>query len=250
MRRSDPEACLSTTQSAAAGLGAKAMVPVGRPFLDYVLSAVADAGLRRICLVIGPEHDFIREYYRKQQTIRIEISFAVQLHALGTANAVLAAEQFSGDDEFVVLNGDNYYPAEALRQLQTLGQPGAALFNSVALARNGNIAEDRIGAFASCVVDADGFLADITEKASSEGAKQPKLVSMNCWRFDQEIFAACRNVEVSSRGEYELPAAVRLAMQHGHKLKVVISDAGLLDLSLRSDIPGVTERFKNVKVSL
>jgi glucose-1-phosphate thymidylyltransferase len=249
MRQSDPEACLDPTQSAAADLGTKAMIPVGRPFLDYVLSAAADAGLRRICLVTGPEHEFIREYYRKLHTNRIETSFAVQPVALGTANAVLAAEQFAGDDEFVVLNGDNYYPAEALRHLQSLGQPGTVLFDASSLVRYGNIPEDRIGAFASCIVDADGFLADILEKANSE-ATEPKLVSMNCWRFDKKIFAACRNVPLSSRGEYELPSAVKLAMQQGHKLKVVISEAGLLDLSRRSDIPGVTERLKNVKVSL
>jgi len=250
MRQSDLGASLDATQIAAADLGAKAMIPVGRPFLDYLLSAAADAGYRRICLVIGPEHDFIREYYRKLHADRIEISFAVQPIPMGTANAVLAAAEFAGDDEFVVLNGDNYYSAEALRQVQALGQPGAVLFDAAALVSHGVIPEDRINAFASCVIDADGFLADIVEKANSGAEKEPRVVSMNCWRFDREIFAACRDVPLSSRGEYELPSAVILAMKRGHKVKVVISQTGVLDLSVRGDIVGVAERLKNVKVSL
>jgi glucose-1-phosphate thymidylyltransferase len=226
------------------------MIPVGRPFLDYVLSAASNAGLRRICLVIGPEHDFIREYYRELQLDRIEISFAVQAKALGTADAVLAGEQFVSNDEFVVLNGDNYYPVEALRQLQALDQPGAVLFDAAALVQHGHVPGDRIAAFASCIVDADGFLADIVEKANHMPTNPPKLISMNCWRFDTGIFEACRDVQISPRSEYELPLAVKLAIQRGHNMKVAISHAGVLDLSRRSDIAGVTERLKNLKVAL
>ena len=36
---------LSSDQSAAADAGVKAMIPIGRPFLDYALSAYADAGI-------------------------------------------------------------------------------------------------------------------------------------------------------------------------------------------------------------
>ena len=250
MRQDDPGASLDTGQSAAADLGAKAMMPVGRPFLDYLLSAAADAGFGRVCLVVGPEHNFIRAHYRELHPRCIDISFAVQPEPLGTANAVLAAEAFAGGEEFAVLNGDNYYPAEALRQVQALGQPGAVLFDAAALVAYGNIAEDRIGAYASCVVDADGFLVNIVEKADAAVAAHSKLVSMNCWRFGPEIFAACRDVPLSPRGEYELPSAVKVAMQRGHKMKVAISQAGLLDLSRRSDIAGVAERLKNVRVAL
>ena len=41
MRRADDAVPLSPQQAAAADAGAKAMMPVGRPFLDYVLSAAA-----------------------------------------------------------------------------------------------------------------------------------------------------------------------------------------------------------------
>ena len=68
MRRDDAAAALDGRQAAAANAGVKAMIPIAvgkgdRPFLDYVLSTVADAGYRRVCLVIGPEQEMIRRYY-------------------------------------------------------------------------------------------------------------------------------------------------------------------------------------------
>ncbi|HEY1966083.1 MAG TPA: sugar phosphate nucleotidyltransferase [Acidobacteriaceae bacterium] len=184
---------------------------------------------------------------------RIELEFATQREPIGTANAVLAAEEFAGAGEFLVINSDNYYPAEALSLIQSLGQPGAVLFPAEALVRESNIPEERIRGFAYCVVDRDGFLADIVEKpdpATAERLDAEKLVSMNCWRFGPDIFAACREVPRSERGEFELPQAVKLAIQQGTKFKVAICHAGVLDLSRRSDIAKVAGRLRNVEVRL
>ena len=251
MREDDGSSDINAAQATAADSGVKAMVPVGRPFLDYVLSALADAGFRQACLVIGPEHGSVRDYYiREQRPSRIEVSFATQLEPLGTANAVLAAETFAAADEFLVINSDNYYPVDVLQAVQRLGQPGTVLFEAASLIEHSNIPEDRIRAFASCVVDSDGFLADIVEKPADANFYPDKLVSMNCWRFGPDIFAACCDVPLSPRGEYELPLAVRLAIRRGMKLKTAISSSGVLDLSRRSDIAAVTERLQNVQVRL
>ncbi|HEV8118010.1 MAG TPA: nucleotidyltransferase family protein, partial [Thermoanaerobaculia bacterium] len=61
MRRPDGTAALDPAQAAAAASGVKAMISfgAGRPFLDYVLSGLADARIDEACLVIGPEHDEI-----------------------------------------------------------------------------------------------------------------------------------------------------------------------------------------------
>ena len=254
MRRNDVEASLDAAQSAAADVGLKAMIPVGRPFLDYVLSAVADEGFTQICLVIGPEHHAVQEYYSKTvQPQRVAINFADQSEPRGTADAVLAARKFAGTDEFLVINSDNYYPADALDAIQALGQPGTVLFDSLALVRESNIPPARIRAFAHCLIDANGFLADIVERPENGSALDPdapKLVSMNCWRFGPDIFTACRQVPLSPRGEYELPLAVKLAIQQGAKFKAAMCHSGVLDLSRRSDIAAVAERLRNVGVRL
>ena len=62
MRAANPQAELDSQQAAVASTGIKALMPIGRPFIDYALGALADAGYRRVCLIIGPEHDALREY--------------------------------------------------------------------------------------------------------------------------------------------------------------------------------------------
>ena len=57
MQRAAPDAAADPGQSRIADTGLKAMIPFRRPFLDYILSALADAGCLDVCLIIGPEHD-------------------------------------------------------------------------------------------------------------------------------------------------------------------------------------------------
>jgi dTDP-glucose pyrophosphorylase len=250
MRRADTATLLDSSQSAAADAGLKAMVPVGRPFLDYVLGGLAAAGFRDICLVIGPEHGAVREYYDRQPLRRIAMHYAIQSEARGTADAVTAAEEFAGDDEFLVMNSDNYYPIDVLRSLREFDGPGAVLFKSEELVRNSNIPAERIQNYAYTKV-AGGYLKRLMEKPAP-GTAIPKdaLVSMNLWRFTPDIFEHCRQVERSARGEYELPSAVNRAIDHGMRLRIVCSSQGVLDLSQRADIPAVAARLQGIEVTL
>jgi dTDP-glucose pyrophosphorylase len=251
--RANAEVRLDPAQSAVADTGVKAMIPFGRSFLDFVLSGLADAGFTAACVVIGPEHDFVRDHYERIQPRRIQIGFAIQAKPLGTADAVLAAEGFASGGEFVVINSDNLYPSDVLVALRGLGEPGAVMFDESSLIENSNISRERVRSFAYALVDPAGFLIDLIEKPDEQtlvALRGFALVSMNCWRFSQEIFEACRRVPLSSRGEYELPAAVRQAVKGGVRFKIVPSTAGVLDLSQRSDIAAVAERLKNLQVSL
>src|SRR5690606_27042314 len=144
---------------------------------------------------------------------RVTIHFAEQAEPLGTADAVLAAEEFAGSDPFLVVNSDNYYPAEVLRALREHGAPAMPGFDPVALATEGNVSAERIAQFALVDVAEDGMLRRIVEKpdaATVDSWRGTPLVSMNCWLFTHEIFGACRSVTPSARGELELPHAVQL----------------------------------------
>jgi dTDP-glucose pyrophosphorylase len=251
MRQADDAVALDSGQLAIAAAGIKALLTVGRPFLDYVLSALADSGYKQACLVIGPEHQAVRDYYvSTAPPQRIELEFAVQREPRGTADAVLAAEPFVAGEDFLVINSDNYYPLSALRALRTLGEPGTVLFQRDALIRESNIPAERIKSYALCKICRDGYLEDICEKPDEDAlrsAGQDAFVSMNIWRFSLAIFEACRRVPLSPRGEFELPLAVRRAVRDfGLRLRVLKCYEGVLDLSCRADIAAVTASLRGI----
>ena len=216
---------------------------------------MAEAGYRRVCLVIGPEHHELRDYYGNQlKTKRLEISFAVQQRALGTADAVLAAEDFAANDHFIVINSDNYYPLDALRQLRQLTAAGTALFERQSMFAGSNIPHERLAAFAVVKCNHNGYLQEIIEKPDPQtlaSLPEPLYLSMNCWRFTSTIFQACRAITPSIRGELELPDAVQYAIEKlGEPFKVVPVKGAVLDLSYRSDVGPVADKLANVQVNL
>lgn len=255
MRKADGVSALDHEQARIADTGVKAMIPIGRPFLDYVLSALADAGIADVVLVIGPEHDVVRDYYTKTSVpTRLRVAFAVQQEPKGTADAVASAGAEVGASDFLVLNSDNYYPPDALRALAGLDGPGLVAFGREAMIREANVPPDRIRQYAVVRVGPGDVLDDIVEKpdeAALASFGDDVFVSMNCWRFDQTVLDACRRVAPSPRGELELPDAVRLAMaKMGSVFRVVRMNAGVLDLSSRGDIAEVALRLSAVRVRL
>lgn len=255
MRQADDRATVDARQAAVADQGIKAMIPIDRPFLDYVLSALADADCTDVCLVIGPEHDAVREYYERPGLLdRIRLSFAIQERPVGTANAILAAEPFAGADRFLVLNSDNYYPIAAYVALRELGEPGLVAFERDALIADGHISPERILRYALLDIDASGYLRRIAEKpneTTAQAMSATPYVSMNLWCFDAGIFDPCRTVAVSERGELELPLAVQHGIDaYGRRFRAVPLRAPVLDLSSRADIAGVAERLTGITVKL
>ena len=251
MQEANPAAPLDEAQRQAAEAGLKALIPMaGRPFLDFVLSALADAGLTHVALVVGPDHEPFHRYYAVERPPkRLRIDFVVQKDALGTADAVLAAEAWTAGEPFLAMNSDNLYPADVLHRLALLTEPGLPVFTRDDLVRTGNIEPDRVEAFAFLELDADDFLSDIVEKPPIErmlAAGPSAAVSMNCWRFDSRIFRFCREVPESARGELELPEAVGLALRNGVRFKAIRAHGPVLDLSRRADAAEVARRLANI----
>ena len=250
MREADPSAALTETQRRAADAGHKAMMPVaGRPFLDFALSALADAGVRFAALVVAPDHSAIRQHYEAVRPSRLSVEYAVQEQPLGTADAVLAARAVTGADPFLVLNADNIYPAAVLRSLVDAGEPAFPAFRRSDLVRHGNIKDEQVRAFALVQLDATGYLRHIVEKPPPEvveRAGEDAILSMNCWRFDARIFSACRDVRPSERGELELPQAVLLAVERGVRFRALPAAGGVLDLSRRADAADLSRRLAGV----
>ncbi len=78
----------------------------GKPFLEYVLSALETQGIREVILCIGYMADAVRDYFGDAFN-EISISYCEERMLLGTGGAIRFALPMIESDPFLVLNGDS-----------------------------------------------------------------------------------------------------------------------------------------------
>ena len=257
MQKQTDDVKLDTATADLAAKGAKGLISVGigRPFLDYSLQVLMDAGIRDFCLVVAPGESPLRTYYEavSENLPNIRISFAVQNEPLGTAHAVASGREWADGKPFIVVNCDNFYTPNAIRALITSTAPATVAFEREALIANSNIPAERIRRFAVIDFDQSGRLRRIVEKPDNpdDYARDGKLyISMSCFCFTAGIFDACDAIEPDPvRKEYELPTAVQYTIeQMGLTYQAVKCAEGVLDLTGRDDIESVRRLLADYEV--
>lgn len=111
---------------------AKEILPIiDTPVLAYIVDELADSGIDSVLIVLGSGKTAIRDYFtpsaRMEKALknkpelyeqikhigeRVEISFAMQDEPRGSGDAVMHAREFTGNDPFVMSNGDDLIVAE------------------------------------------------------------------------------------------------------------------------------------------
>jgi glucose-1-phosphate thymidylyltransferase len=258
--RIDDGAELTDVQREAAETGAKGLMPVrGRPLLDYVLHELADGGVRDVVFVIAPDDEAIRKRYDDVAApARLRVRYAIQAEPRGTADALLAARAVveapagaprdtAGARHFLVCNADNLYPADSIAALVALRGPGLIAYDAEGLTEDGALDDARVRRFALLDLGPDDTLRDLVEKPDAHhplAAAAERWVSMNLWRFTDEIFADCAAITPSIRGEMELSAAVRHAVrERGASFRAVRQRVSVPDLSHRRDVAALEARL-------
>jgi len=174
----------------------KPMVPVAnRPLLEYVVEAVAAAGIDRIVLVVGYKQERIRNHFGDGDDWDVTIEYVEQSTQLGTGHAVLQAEPVV-EGPFVVLNGDRIVDAEAVAAVRDRLRDGdTALVTVTAVETPRDYG----------VVQLDGDrVAEIDEKP--EGPVDTNRINAGVYGFSTAIFDAIRATNTS--GELAITAAL------------------------------------------
>lgn len=235
----------------------KAMIGLGdgsRPFLDYLLYTIEQAGYENVVIVVGEKDTSIQEYYHRmgsRQFRGLRISYATQriptgrLKPLGTADALQEALKSKPEwkgRHCTVCNCDNLYSACALTILLHDTHDNAMIdYDRTAL----QFSQDRIAHFSVIHKDADGYLKKIIEKPSrDEIAAAADVtgrigVSMNIFRFQCErIEPFLENVPLHPvRQEKELPVAVGMMVaDHPRSMFTIPLSEHVPDLSSQADI--------------
>ena len=201
----------------------------GKCLVDYAIDAALGAGAEEICLVVGYQHEVVRETIAHK-----DVRFVLQKEQLGTGHAVKCARDFLGrEGQTMILFGDTpLITAETLGRLREYH------------VRNGNtvtvlsaIVEEPSG-YGRIIRDMDGkFVRSVEHKDASPTELKSREINSGMYIFDtKELKEALDLIQPNNaQGEYYLPDTLTIIKDKGLKV-----DAFALDDP--EDIIGVNDQ--------
>lgn len=196
----------------------KQLIPVyDKPMIYYPLSTLMLAGIRDILVISTPEYTPLFEgLLGDGSDFGINLSYKVQEHPNGLAEAFILGKEFIGSDSVCLILGDNiYYGSGLSKQLQEAAQKedGATVFGY-----HVNDPE-RFG-----VVEFDENMHALSIEEKPEHPKSNYAVT-GLYFYDNDVVEIAENLKPSDRGELEITDVNKEYLRRG-KLDVKVMGRG------------------------
>jgi glucose-1-phosphate thymidylyltransferase len=169
-----------------------------KPILFYGIEAIRDAGITDIGIIVGDTWKEIQEEAGDGTRFGVKITYIRQEAPLGLAHAVLTAEEFLGNEPFVMYLGDNIIK-NGIRDLVDdfrSKMPNAQIL----LARVPNPSQFGVAELR------DGKVSRLEEKPK---VPRSDLALVGVYMFDSNIFRAAKAITPSWRNELEITDAIQ-----------------------------------------
>ncbi|MBI3616731.1 MAG: glucose-1-phosphate thymidylyltransferase RfbA [Candidatus Omnitrophica bacterium] len=196
----------------------KQLLPVyDKPMIYYPLSVLMLAGIRHV-LIISTAQDIpnFRNLLGDGKTLGLNVSYALQPHPGGIAQAILIGEQFIGKDGISLILGDNIFYGDKL---------------TVFLKESASV-KDGATVFAYNVKDPQRygvitFDKDLKATSIVEKPQDPKSnwAVTGLYFYDNHVVEIAKDLKPSQRGELEITDVNKVYLQRG-KLRVKLLGRG------------------------
>lgn len=215
----------------------KQLIPIGnKPVLFYIIDSLVQANIMDIGIIVNHNEAIFREALAAYCNKNINITFIDQKQPIGLANAVLEAEHYIDNDNFLMVLGDNFYDINLTQFLDDF------------ISRNLNCK-----LLLKEVNDPHRFgVADVNEEKIVNLVEKPKnppsnLAITGIYLFDNRIFDGCKAISPSWRGEFEITDAIKWLLDHGYNIGYQITQKGWQDLGKPEDILESNRNVLNIK---
>ncbi|WP_336135404.1 sugar phosphate nucleotidyltransferase [Natronomonas amylolytica] len=205
----------------------KTMLPAAdRPILEHVLDVLVEAGIERLCLVVGYQRERVQEHFGHAYR-DVPISYVHQEKQLGSGHAL---QQADGDIEgpVLVLNGDRVIDERIVDDtLDTFdGRPTVAVLDHPTPSEYG-------------AVEVDGDrLVELVEKPDSD---EYGLINAGVYAFDTDVFDAIERTP-RREGELQLPDVIGTLMDDG-EVRAARTDGLWVDATYPWDLLYLTRKL-------
>jgi glucose-1-phosphate thymidylyltransferase len=214
---------------------AKQLVPIAnKPILFYGIEDMADAGIKEIGIIVGSTRDEIMEAVGDGSRWDVQVTYISQDEPLGLAHCVLIAQDFLGDEDFVMYLGDNMLQqglVEFTRRFEAHKVRSAVprLGDGEAKAPAAQILLARVDdprQFGVAELAADGEVVRLVEKPQNPPSN---LALVGVYLFDRHIHEAVRSIQPSWRDELEITDAIQWLIDHGHRVNHEVLEGWWID---------------------
>ena len=213
----------------------KGMVEVNdKPILTHCFEQVVDLGADEIVVVVGYMKQAIIDHYGDEFQ-GVPITYAHQREQLGLAHALLCVEEHIEGD-FMLMLGDNIFDAnlEDVSRRHNEDRADAVFLTE-------EVPWEEASRYGVCNTNAYGEITEVVEKPDEP---ESNLVMTGFYTFTPAIFHACKLVQPSNRGEYELSEAVDLLIRSGRTIDAFRIDGWRIDVGYPEDRERAEQRLQ------
>lgn len=186
----------------------KHLLPIyNKPMIYYPLESMVRAGIKDVLIITGPDHagSFIN-LLRSGKDFGLRLSYEIQDEAGGLSQAVSLAEEFAGDNNTLVILGDNIFKFSLKKSVENFEKQGggAKIFaKQVEYPKHYGVVE----------LDSDGkTVLSIEEKPESP---KSDLAQIGIYMYDNKAFDMIKKLKPSNRGELEITDLNNVYLKEG-----------------------------------
>jgi glucose-1-phosphate thymidylyltransferase len=213
----------------------KGMVEVeGKPILTHCLEQLVSLGADELVVVVGYRKEEIISHYDDEFN-GVPITYTHQREQKGLAHALLTVEEHI-DDDFMLMLGDNVFRAnlDDVVSRQREDRADAAFLVE-------EVPWEDASRYGVCVTNDYGEIVEVVEKPDDPPSN---LVMTGFYTFTPAIFHACKLVQPSNRGEYEISEAIDLLIRSGRTIDAIGLEGWRLDIGYPEDRDEAEERLQ------
>lgn len=188
---------------------AKPLLPMAnRMTLEYAFDRLKEMGVTEIAIVVGENEPQMRETLGDGSAFGVNLAYVRQHEPKGLAHAVGFAQEFVGNDSFVMYLGDAIYShgfAEAAQQFRERGLDQMTVLKPVEDPRRFGVAN----------LDGDRIVKLVEKPPVPES----NLAIAGLYFFGPKLWEILPELQPSARGELEITDAIQLMVNHGFDVR-------------------------------